>query len=391
MPHLPDFPWDSLVPVAERARANGLIDLSVGSPVDPTPDVVRDALARATDAHGYPLTSGSAALRDAVVAWAARRGAPDLRAAEVLPTIGSKEFVAGLPLWLGLGPGDTVVHPAVAYPTYAVGAALVGATALAEDDPAAWPDSTRLVWLNSPGNPDGAVLDVPALRAAIGRARELGAVIANDECYADFGWDDPWSTGPTPGVLDPRVTDGDRRGVLAVHSLSKRSNLAGYRAGFVTGCAETIARVLAVRKHLGLIPPAPVQHAMIAALADDEHVSRQRERYRARRSVLAPALERAGFRIDRSEAGLYLWASRAGEDAWQAAYSLADLGLLVAPGTFYGDRGAHHVRVALTASDDDVAEAARRLRASPSVSPLASSSNGSGSESSGTTVVPAAT
>lgn len=357
---LPDFPWDALVPYADRARSHpdGLIDLSVGSPVDATPSVVRDALAAATDAHTYPQTAGTPALREAIVDWfARRRGVTDLTAADVLPTIGSKELVALLPLLLGVRPGDVVVHPTVAYPTYAIGAALVGADSLAADDPAQWPANTALVWLNSPGNPDGRVLGVEQLRAAVTRARELGAVVVNDECYAELNWAAP---DPTPSILHPDVIDGDRDSVLAVYSLSKQSNLAGYRAGLVAGCSDLVGELLAVRKHAGLIPPAPVQQAMTAALADDAHVQVQRERYRARRAMLAPALVAAGFTIDVSEAGLYLWATR-GKDAWATVAELAEAGILVVPGSFYGEEPARHVRVALTATDADIAAAVARL------------------------------
>lgn len=356
---LPEFPWDSLIPFGDRARQHpdGIVDLSVGSPVDPTPPLVREALAAATDAHSYPATAGSPALREAILDWYRRRRDVTLGVANVLPTIGSKELVAWMPTLLGLHPGDLVVHPTVAYPTYAVGAALAGATALASDDPAEWPAETRLIWLNSPGNPDGHVNSVEYLAAAVARARELGAVIVNDECYAELNWN---GDGPAPTILDPRVIGDSRRLVLSVYSLSKQSNLAGYRAGFVAGCSELVGELLEVRKHAGLIPPAPVQHAMIAALGDDRHVAEQRERYRARRTTMLEALGGAGFRIDESGAGLYLWATR-DEDAWATVAALAELGILVAPGTFYGEAGAHHVRVALTATDERIAAAARRL------------------------------
>jgi succinyldiaminopimelate transaminase len=359
---LPDFPWDLLVPYAETARAHpdGIVDLSVGSPVDATPAVVREALAAATDAHSYPATAGSPALREAIVAWFAdRRGVASLTPANVLPTIGSKELITSLPLMLGLGPEDVVVHPAIAYPSYAIGAALAGATAIASDDPADWPDATRLVWINSPANPDGSIRDVEWLRTAVARARSLGAVLASDECYAEFTWN---SAEPAPSVLDPRVIADDRSQVLAVYSLSKQSNLAGYRAGFVAGCSDLIAELLGVRKHAGLMPPEPVQAAMIAALGDHAHVEAQLATYRARRDALAPALSDAGFRIDRSEGGLYLWVTR-DEDCWQTVAWLAELGILVAPGAFYGAEGARHVRVALTGTDAAIAAAARRLGA----------------------------
>lgn len=363
---LDDYPWDAVAPLAARARSHpgGLVDLSIGSPVDETPDVVRRALAEATDAHAYPQTVGTPALREAVVDWyARRRGVPGLTPDQVLPTVGSKELVALLPLLLDIAVGDVVVHPSAAYPSYEVGAKLVGATPVASDDPAEWPEETRLVWLNSPGNPDGRVLDVEMLRAAVERARELGAVVASDECYAELGWDGPWAITPVPSVLDPAVTSGDHRGVLSVYSLSKQSNLAGYRAAFVAGDRALVERLLTARKHLGLMLPAPVQAAMTVALRDDAHVERQKERYRGRRDVLLPALRAAGFRIDRSEAGLYLWASE-DVDAWESMNRLADLGILAGPGPFYGPHFPRHVRFSLTATDERIAEAARRLMSS---------------------------
>ena len=355
--HLPDFPWDLLAPFAEKARehVDGVLDFSVGSPVDETPALIRAALAAATDAHSYPQTAGTPLLREAIVEWyARRRGVDDLVVANVLPTIGSKELITLLPLMLGLGRGDVVVQPSIAYPSYAIGAALVGATVVSSDDPAEWPAETKLAWVNTPGNPDGRVLSVAELRAAVARARELDAIVVSDECYAEFGW----SVSPT-SILSPEVIEGERNHVLSVYSLSKQSNLAGYRAGFVAGCSNIIGELLEVRKHIGLIPPAPVQAAMVVALGDDEHVAEQRSRYAARRETLAPALTAAGFRIDRSEAGLYLWATR-GEDSWATVSWFAERGILVAPGSFYGD--ATHVRVALTATDEAVQAAVSRLQ-----------------------------
>jgi len=357
---LPDFPWDSIGEATARARSHpdGFIDLSVGSPVDPTPEVISSALAAAAGSPGYPTTAGTIELREAVAAWfERRRGVAGLTGDHVIPTIGSKELIALLPLALGLGPGDTVVHPELAYPTYEVGAAAVGATALAADDPATWPESTRLVWINSPGNPDGRVLEVEQLRAAVVRARELGAVIVGDECYAELNWAGP---DPTPSILDPVVIGDSRAGVLAVYSLSKQSNLAGYRAGVVAGCSRLIADLLAVRKNLGLMVALPVQRAMTAAFRDDAHVALQRERYRERRRLLKAGLERAGFLVDESTAGLYLWATR-GEDSRETHLLLADLGILAAPGDFYGAKGARHVRVAFTATDEAIRDAVARL------------------------------
>jgi succinyldiaminopimelate transaminase len=362
---LADYPWDAVAPYAERARAHadGICDLSIGSPVDPTPDVVRRALAEATDAHAYPQTVGTPQLREAIAAWFdRRRGVPGLEPRNVLPTIGSKELVALLPTLLGLGEGDIVVHPRAAYPTYEVGARVAGATPLASDEPDEWPEGTKLIWINSPGNPDGRVWSVDELRRAVARARQLGAVIAGDECYAELGWDAPWDAEPVPSILDPRVIGDSRANVLSVYSLSKQSNLAGYRAAFVAGCARIVGDLLTARKHLGLMPPGPVQHAMAVALGDDAHVAEQKERYRARRDILRPALEAAGFTIDRSEAGLYLWATE-GRDAWESMERLADLGILAGPGVFYGEFFPQHVRLSLTASDERIAAAAARLRA----------------------------
>lgn len=365
---LPDFPWDTLVPYAERARAHpdGIVDLSVGTPVDHTPDLVRAALAAASDAPGYPTTQGTLALRQAVSDWfARRRGVRGLDPAAVLPTMGSKELVAWLPSLLGLGAGDVVVHPEAAYPTYDVGSRLAGATPLPADDVAVWADraDVRLIWLNSPSNPTGRVLGVEAMRDVVRAARRLGAVVASDECYALLPWEEPWVSQGVPSILDPRVNEGSHEGLLAVHSLSKQSNLAGYRAAFVAGDPVLVTRLLEVRKHAGMIVPGPVQAAMAEALADDAHVEAQRERYGRRRRILLQGLEAAGLEVEASPAGLYLWAraAGAGQGCWETVADLAELGILVAPGAFYGPAGARHVRVALTASDEAVATAAGRL------------------------------
>lgn len=362
---LPDFPWDRLQPAKDKAAGapGGLVDLSVGTPVDPAPAVIQRALTAAADAPGYPLTAGTPALREAIVEFLTGRfGVTGLAPTAVLPTIGSKELVAWLPTLLGLGAGDVVAHPELAYPTYDVGARLAGATPVTADEPealagvGAGAGPVRLLWVNSPANPTGRVRKPQELRALVAWARESGVVLASDECYAEFGWDvDPVS------VLHPDVCGGSHEGLLAIHSMSKRSNLAGYRGAFVAGDPALVAGLLEVRKHAGMIVPAPVQAAMVAGLGDLDHVAEQRARYAARRTALRTALEGAGFTITHSEAGLYLWSSR-GEDCWTTVDWLADRGILVAPGDFYGPAGARHVRVALTATDERVAAAVERLR-----------------------------
>ena len=332
------------------------MDLSIGTPVDPTPPRVQDALRAASDAPGYPLTIGTPALREALVAWVGARLGTPVTAAQVVPSTGSKETVGLLPSLLGLAPGTQVLLPALAYPTYEVGARLAGCEPVATDDPTAHdPARVGLVWLNSPSNPTGGVLSAERLREIVAWAREQGVLIASDECYLELGWDvEPVS------VLDPAVCGGSADGVLAVHSLSKRSNLAGYRAGFAAGDATAVAAIVEARKNIGLLVPAPVQAALVAALGDDAHVAEQRARYAARRDVLLPAVRAAGFTVEHSEAGLYLWCTR-GEPCWDTVAALAGAGVVVAAGDFYGAAGAQHVRFALTATDERIDAAAGRL------------------------------
>jgi succinyldiaminopimelate transaminase len=360
---LPDFPWDRLSGIRAIAAAHhdGIVDLSVGTPVDSTPEVARTALAAASDAPGYPQTVGTVGLREAFVGWLRRRfDVGGLGADAVLPSIGSKELVASLPLQLGLGPGDLVVIPELAYPTYEVGARLAGCEVIASDSlTALGPRRPALVWVNSPANPTGRVLPAAHLAKMVSWARERGAVLASDECYLELGWEPPDSPGPV-SVLRNDVCQGSYDGVLALHSLSKRSSMAGYRAGFVAGDARLVAELLAVRKNLGLMMPAPVQAAVTASLGDDQHVDEQRGRYARRRDALRPALAAAGFQIDHSEAGLYLWVSR-GQPCADTLDWLAQRGILAAPGDFYGLAGARHVRLALTATDERVQAAVDRL------------------------------
>ena len=355
---LPDFPWDRLAPFGEMARRHpgGIVDLSVGTPVDPVPALIRQALADATDLPGYPLTSGTVELREAMVQWAARVLGAELSIAEVMPTIGSKELVGLLPTLLGLGSSDVIAIPEIAYPTYDVGARVSQSRIVRADRIEGWQDDRpALIWLNSPSNPTGRVMDIEQMRAIVEWARANNSIVVSDECYLSLGW----TTAPV-SILDPRVCGASHERVLAVHSLSKRSNLAGYRVGMLMGDAALITPVLEARKHLGLIMPGPIQRAAIVALADDDHVKEQRERYRLRREVLAPALVQAGFRIDLSDAGLYLWSTR-DESSWDSVQWLAERGILVAPGAFYGPAGERHVRVALTATDERINAAVERL------------------------------
>ena len=365
---LPEFPWDQLAPAKARAAEHpgGICDLSVGTPVDDTPSFIRDALADASNAHGYPTVIGTAEVRDAIAAWGARRGMVNVGPAGVIPTIGSKEAVAWIPFLLGVRPGDTVLVPDVAYPTYDIGARLAGATPVAVDptNPDSWPEAT-LVYLNSPGNPDGHVMSKDQLRAAVRWARSHGAVIVSDECYAALPWAEPYVSQGVPSLLDAQVCDGDASGLIVLYSLSKQSNLAGYRAALIYGDPTLVAPIVTARKHSGLMVPAPVQHAMAIALADTEHVQAQRAVYAVRRALLLEALTEAGLDVDPdSAAGLYLWVAdpTAGADSWALVNRFAELGILVAPGDFYGTAAHGRVRVALTASDERIAAAAQRIR-----------------------------
>jgi succinyldiaminopimelate transaminase len=372
--NLPDYPWEAMAPYLAQARTHpdGIVNLSIGTPVDPTPELVQEALKGAANAPGYPTVHGTEAVREAIAGWfARRRGVPGLDPRDIMPTVGSKELVAWLPLLLGLRPGDVVVRPTVAYPTYDIGARLAGADAVAADDLDELDDATRsrvrLVWVNSPGNPTGSVRDAGSLRRLVDQARGLGAVVASDECYAELGWGE-WDVQrggePVPSILDPRVADGRHEGLLAVYSLSKQSNLAGYRAAFVAGDPVIMANLVNSRKHAGMIVPYPVQEAMRVALGDDSHVQAQKDLYRGRRERIVPALERFGLEIHESKAGLYLWCT-AGEATWDTVGRLAERGIVVGPGVFYGEAGNGFVRVALTAPDERIDAAVGRLGAQP--------------------------
>lgn len=356
--------WESLDDLRRVAARHpgGMADLSRAEPVDPVPPVVQDALARAADAPGYPPTAGTPPLRRAAAAWLARVHGVAVEPGQILPTIGSKEVLGLLPVLLGLGPGDAVAHPELAYPAYRAGARLAGAETVAADDVSgrdpvlASGNRIRLVWLNSPANPTGRVLPAATMRRIVAWARTHRAVVASDECYLDYGW----QAGPV-SLLARSVAGESAANLLAVYSLSKRSNLAGYRAGLIAGDPALIGDLLRLRRETGLITPAPVQRAAVAALDDDRHVRRQRDRYAARRDRLRAALSAAGWRIDHSEAGLFLWARHPHGDGWRAATTLAEAGVLTTPGALYGEAGRDHVRVAVTAPDDAIAAACRRI------------------------------
>lgn len=358
---LPEYPWDDLAPLKEKASSfhDGPVDLSIGTPVDPVPLIVQEALTAAADAPGYPQTAGTPELRAAAAGWLRRALGVEVAPETVLPVIGTKELVAWLPVMLGLGASDTVLYPSLAYPTYDIGARLAGAASVAVGSLAGI-DSAGLLWVNSPSNPTGEVKSASWLRDARSWARSRGCVVASDECYITLGWE-----GAAPvSMLHPSVSGGSLDGLLGVYSLSKRSNLAGYRAGFVTGDPALIRQLLLVAKQAGMIVPGPVQAAMTAALNDDAHAHAQKARYAARRAVLRDGLTAAGFRIQHSEAGLYLWATHPDHDSRSAVEWLAtQCGILVGPGHIYGAAGARHIRVALTASDERVAAAGERLRA----------------------------
>lgn len=356
---LADYPWDALAPAKKRAAAHpdGIVDLSIGTPVDSTPEVAIEALSAAGNSPGYPTVAGTPELRAAIAGYLGRRAGAAVDPAAVLPTIGSKEFVAWLPTQLALGPDDVVVVPEAAYPTYEAGAVIAGCRVIATDDLQSLGDvRPRLVWLNSPSNPTGRIADAAELKVQVDLARSWGAVVASDECYLEFAWD-----APAVSVLDPSVSGGDHTGLLAVHSLSKIANLAGYRAGFVAGDPQIIAELTSIRRHAGMIISRPVQQAMTALLGTDEHIEQQRDRYRARRDLLRPALEHAGFTVDDSQGSLYLWVTDADADCWKTVDRMADLGILVGPGAFYGRTSGDHVRVALTATDERIRAAVQRL------------------------------
>lgn len=372
---LPEYPWQLMAPYKATAQTHpaGLVDLSIGAPVDATPDVIQQALRAGTNWPGYPGAAGTNELRDAIAQWYhRRRSVKNLTRDNVAATVGSKEFIAWLPLLLGLGPDDVIVYPTVAYPTYDIGAKIVGATSVTADSLAGLDEETRdkikLVWVNSPANPTGIVQEASALRALVNDARGLGAVVASDECYAELGWG-RWDTELIPSILHSQVAGEDFTGLLSVYSLSKQSNMAGYRAAFVAGDTKLIAALINLRSHTGMVVPGPIQQATIAALADEDHVAEQKARYRNRREKLVTAIEAAGLVIEHSQAGLYLWVrdptvtNPTAHDSWELVDRFAKAGMLVGPGVFYSSAGNGYIRISITATDQDVDQAVSRLKA----------------------------
>jgi len=360
----PPYPYDRLVKLRALAETHpgGVVDLSVGTPTDPPPPAAVEALARSGAERGYPPSVGTPAYREAAAGWLARRLGVTIDPEAVAACIGTKELVAGLPGWLALrDPSrDTVLYPAVSYPTYEMGARLAGLRAVAvpvdeafriDLDAIAPADADRALclWVNSPGNPAGNLDDLAAVAAW---GREHGVTVCSDECYVEFTWDGPARTILTEGT----------EGVLAVHSLSKRSNLAGVRAGFYAGDRELVSYVSEVRKHAGFMVPGPVQAAAVAAWGDDAHVDAQRQRYRQRLERFRGTLAALGVDAPLPGGGFYLWPRAPGGDAWGLARRLAaEGGALVSPGEFYGEQGAAHVRVALVQPEDRLALVAARL------------------------------
>lgn len=355
----PPYPYDRLddLKALGGALPGGLVDLSIGTPCDPPPQVVLDALAHSGAERGYPPSIGTLAYREAAVAWMSRRLGVTVDAAHVAACVGTKELVAGMPQWLRLRRPDldTVLYPAVSYPTYAMGATLAGCRAVpygALDD-ISEDDARRAlcVWVNVPGNPTGALADLGAVAAW---GRERGVPVLSDECYVEFTWE-----GQPHTILEHGLD-----GVLAVHSLSKRSNLAGARAGLYAGDPELVHYLAEVRKHAGFMVPGPVQAAAIAAWGDDAHVDEQRARYHGRLDAMRGALAAIGVDAPMPAGAFYLWAPAPDGDAWALTRRLAEQGgVLVSPGEFYGPDGADHVRVAVVQPDDRIALVAERLAA----------------------------
>lgn len=367
------YDWSRIASYKRTAKAafGGMIDLSVGSPVDSVPDSVRKALAEASNdpnAYGYPVTAGTADLRDAIGEWFRKTRDVDLQriGASVVPTVGSKEGVALMASLLRLGGGDVVVQPEVSYPTYEIGTQLAGAEILKVRNVAdvdSWKNvpGVKAVWVNSPCNPTGEVYSADQMADIVAAAREIGAVVLSDECYALMQWGKPTDDvlESTPCALRSDVCGGSADGVLVLYSLSKQSNMAGYRTAFVAGDASLVDSMAAYRKQIGQIIPGPVQAAMAVGLRDLESVKTQRERYRERLGILVGALRAYGYCTDMPDGALYVWVKAKSGDCWEDMRQLAEIGIIASPGEFYG--APEYLRFSATASDEAIKSAAERL------------------------------
>lgn len=340
---LPPYPHSTLGELHELASrsAGAVVDLSIGTPCDPPPAKVLEILGSSGAERGYPPSPGTPRFREAAAGWMERRFGVVADPANVAACVGTKELVAGLPSWLRLLRPDRslVLHPPLAYPSYAMGAFLAGGTAAAF---AEQPDALCR-WVNSPSNPTGELDD---LAAASAWASENNAPVLSDECYAELTW-----SGPPRTILE-----NGRVSTLALHSLSKRSNLAGLRAGFFTGDPVLMEHLIEARRHAGLMVPGPVQEAAAAALDDDDHAAAQADRYRSRLERFAEGLRAWGLpQVDLPAGGIYLWIASPDGDGWSLARALAaKSGAIVAPGSLYGETGAGHVRIAMTAPDEQL-------------------------------------
>jgi len=328
---LPPYPYDGLIPAraVAKERFGAAIDMSVGTPFDAPPQLVLDAIATSNSERGYPPSIGTAAFRDAAASWLDGQFGVQIDPQQIGATIGLKEFVAGLPHWLRLRTPDrdTVLYPSVSYPSYAMGADLAGCRAVPVPVDEQW-----------------------RLRAAWGR--EHGVPVFSDECYIEFTWDGPGRT----------ILQTGEAGVVAVHSLSKRSNLAGMRSGFYAGDAELVHWLQEIRKHSGFMTPGPTQAAAIAALGDQHHVEQQRDRYWHRLQAMSDVVQEMGLDAPLPGGGFYLWVPAPDGDAWALTNRFAEqLGLIVSPGEFYGPDGAGHIRIAVVRPDEDIETVRQRL------------------------------
>ncbi|MBW3090861.1 succinyldiaminopimelate transaminase [Bifidobacterium miconisargentati] len=385
------YDWSRIAGFKATAKAapGGMVDLSVGSPVDPVPDSVREALSATSDAanaHGYPVTVGTADLKAAIDTWFRTMRGVDLKSinAAAVPTVGSKEAVALMASLLHLGPGDVVVQPKVSYPTYEIGTQLAGATVAKVDDVTdveSWVHipGVKAVWVNSPCNPTGEIISAEWLADIVAAARRIGAVVLSDECYALMDWravrdsapeaesnepaagDGAFSLSAAPCALNPHICEGSASGILVLYSLSKQSNMAGYRTALIAGDYRLVTEMSEFRKQIGQIIPGPVQAAMAAGLNDAASVHVQWSRYRRRLAALVKALNAYGYEASMPAGALYVWVKAKSGDCWTDMAELAKIGVVPSPGEFYG--APAYLRFSSTATDEAIDSACARLAA----------------------------